>query len=199
MGQEFGSQCSPLNAELHQDLEVQHSEFLFQSQEEYWWCGARSDVAGVLDWSVSDFQTPLSAIFTMPTCPFSFSLSFRAAFSRGWTQSEEPATMAWSRGSTGTATASTPPIADPSTSTAGRYPSESVTVGDLGGLMSDVETLWLPGGRSFFPLCGFLFLWRFVMQLFCGLGKRLSHYADLKCDAETLWWTLSISMCVFCI
>lgn len=108
----------------------------------------RRSVAGVLDWSVSDFQTPLSAIF---------SLSFRAAFSRGWTRSEEPATMAWSRGSTGTATASTPPIADPSTSTAGRYPSESVTVGDLGGLMSDVETLWLPGGWSFFPLCVFLF------------------------------------------
>lgn len=59
-------------------------------------------------------------------------LFLRVAFRQDWTRSEGRATMGWSRGFTGNATASTPPIADPSTSMDGRYPfkPKSLTVRD---------------------------------------------------------------------
>lgn len=108
------------------------------------------------DWSLntkwlSDASSSLPASLWETAVLHVWCLFLRVAFHQGWTQSEGPATMGWSRGSTGTATASTLPIADPSTSTDGRYPSEpeSLTVGDFKGQSVMWKwVLWLPGGWS---------------------------------------------------
>ncbi len=71
-----------------------------------------------------DAPLPLTANLQETAVLCIWCLFLRVAFHQGWTRPEGPATMGWLRGSTGTATASTLPIADPSTSTDGRYPSK---------------------------------------------------------------------------
>lgn len=173
-----------------------------------------SDTSVWLKWHLAKwfllFCHPVGNVNVYVWCLF-----LRAAFLQGWTPSEGPATTGWSRGSTGTAIASTLPIADPSTSTDGRYPSKpkSLTVGDFEGW--SVMWKWLPGGWSSLLLCVCacicvcfncsLCLWcgfkrddtYQCRQLFCSLRNRISHYANLKCDAETArftyaQWTLTV-------